>query len=113
MGILTTASFKPLITKPTRITDRNETLIDHIWTNNLQNTTINKSHIILSDITDHLPCITIVQNPDLHIKGYKYITIRQINDTNRLQFNKEISRIKDVLSFQATNKSESNLETKY
>ena len=36
---LTTASFKPLITKPTRITARNETLIDHIWTNNIQNTT--------------------------------------------------------------------------
>ena len=29
-NILTTASFKPLITKPTRITERIETLIDHI-----------------------------------------------------------------------------------
>ena len=56
--LLTAASFKPLITKPTRITDTNTTLIDHIWTNDLRNSSLNKSHILL---TDHLPCITIVK----------------------------------------------------
>ena len=112
-NLLTAASFKPLITKPTRITDNNETLIDHIWTNDLQNRNINKSYIILTDITDHLPCITTVRNPDLCIKGYTYVTKRIINDKNRLKFHKQISKIKDILLFQATNKSESNLETKY
>ena len=41
--LLTAASFKPLITKPTRITETNATLIDHIWTNDLRNTLLNKS----------------------------------------------------------------------
>ena len=34
---LFTSSFFPLITKATRITDRSETLIDNIFTNNLEN----------------------------------------------------------------------------
>ena len=112
-NLLTTASFKPLITKPTHITETNETLIDHIWTNNLSNTSANKSHIILTDISDHLPCITIVKSPDSEIKGYRYVTKRLINDNNRIEFNKRISRIKDILLFQASNKSEPNLETRY
>ena len=69
--LLTSASFKPLITKPTRITETNATLIDHIWTNDLRNTSLNKSHVILTDITDHLPCVTVVKNSEIHIKGYK------------------------------------------
>ena len=112
-NLLTTSSFKPLITKPTRITENNETLIDHIWTNNLSNTTANKSHIILTDISDHLPCITVIKSPDSQIKGYKFVTKRQINDANRLKFNKKISEIKDILLFHASNKSEPNLDTRY
>ena len=103
-NILTTTSFKPLITKPTRITDNNETLIDHIWTNDLQNIHPNKSHILLTDITDHLPCITITNNPDFHIKGYKYVTKRLINDTNRLKFHKKIQKSRTYCYFkQPTN----------
>ena len=78
--VLTTASFKPLITNPTRITETNATLIDHIWTNDLRNTSLYRSHIILIDITDHLPCVTVVKNSEIHIKGYKTITKRVIND---------------------------------
>ena len=111
--IFSTASFKPLITKPTRITDTSATLIDHIWTNDLRNTSINKSHIILTDITDHLPCITVVKKSDFHIKGYKTITKRLINDANRQKFTENITKIKDILSFQANNKSEPSLEERY
>ena len=99
--------------KPTRITEANENLIDHIWTNNLSNTTANKSHIILTDISDHLPCITISKSPDYQINGYRHITKRLINETNRQKFNKKISKIKDILLFQASNKTEPNLETRY
>ena len=111
-NILTSTSFRPLITKPTRITETNETLIDHIWTNNLQNN-MSKSHILLTDITDHLPCISIIQSTDIMIKGYKNITKRMINDTNRQKFSKQINEIKDVLLFQATNKAEPNIENRY
>ena len=46
-NLLTAASFKPLITKPTRISETNATLIDHIWTNDLKNTSLNKSFMAL------------------------------------------------------------------
>ena len=36
-----------------------------------------------------------------------------INDTNRLKFTKEIDKIKDILYFQASNKSEPNIENRY
>ena len=113
LNMLTSASFKPLITKPTRITETNMTLIDHVCTNNIKTTTMNKSHIIITDITDHLPCVAIIKQSGLLIKGYKTITKRIINDCNRLKFTKKISQIKDILAFQATNRSETNIETKY
>ena len=113
LNMLTSASFKPMITKPTRITETNMTLIDHVWTNDLKTTTMNKSHIILTDITDHLPCVTVAKHADLWIKGYQTITKRIINDTNRSKFTKKISQIKNILAFQANNRSEPNIETRY
>ena len=112
-GLLTASSFKPLITKPTWITETNTTLIDHIWTNDIRHTSLNRSHIILTDITDHLPCVTVVKNSEFHLKGYKTITKRVINDKNRLKFTRRISEVKNILTFQVNNKSESSLEAKY
>merc|ERR1712043_32027 len=94
-------------------TETNMTLIDHIWTNDLKTTTINKSNILITDITDHLPCVTVVKHSGLWIKGYQTITKRVINDTNRSKFTEKISQIKDILAFQATNRSEPSIETKY
>ena len=34
------------------------TLIDHIWTNNIESKS-SLSYILVTDITDHLPCIYI------------------------------------------------------
>ena len=49
------ASFLPLISKPTRVTNHSATLLDNIFSNSVQ---ILNSAIILSDITDHFPIIT-------------------------------------------------------
>ena len=49
---LSTESFLPLITKPTRIRDTSATLIDNIFTNVLPHP---NSAIIISDISDHFP----------------------------------------------------------
>ena len=111
--LLTGVSFKPLIIKPTRITDQKSTLIDHIWTNDLKNTSLHNSNIVITDITDHLPCVTMVKHPDFYVKGYKTISKRVINDRNRVKFTKRISELKDILNFQANNKSEPSLEAKY
>ena len=48
--------YKPLINKPTRITAYSSTLIDNIFTNDLDYE--HKSGIVITDISDHLPIIT-------------------------------------------------------
>ena len=110
---LMSESFKPLIWKPTRITETNCSLIDHIWTNELRHSTHMKSHIIVTDISDHLPCITVVTNPEVNLTGYKMVKYRSFNDENRENFNKRINDVKDILSFHANNPINTNIESKF
>lgn len=46
-------SLFPTITKPTRITGNGATLIDNIFTNNIESNSL--SGILINDISDHLP----------------------------------------------------------
>ena len=110
---LVSKSFKPLIWKPTRITEHSSTLIDHIWTNDLRHTSYMKSHIIVTDISDHLPCVTVVTNPEIQLTGYKTIKRRIFNDDNREKFIHRVNEIKDVLCFHAKNRLEENVDTKF
>jgi len=110
--MLTQHSFKPLITKPTRITNNSQTLIDHIWTNQISSDTKTSSHILITDITDHLPCFTATFNEQMSTKGYRYIKKRQINDDSRESFKKHLTEASNALSFHTKNKS-INLDTRY
>ena len=51
------SSLIPLINKPTRNANKNQSILDHIWSNQLYNTF---NGIFLLDITDHYPIFTIV-----------------------------------------------------
>lgn len=53
-------SLFPTITRPSRITSHSATLIDNIFTNVTENKTI--SGLLISDIIDHLPVITVYDN---------------------------------------------------
>ena len=55
LEILLSASFLPLISKPTRVTNRSTTLIDNILCNILPTP---DSSVVLSDITDHFPIMS-------------------------------------------------------
>ena len=55
LEIFFTASFLPLISKPTRVTNNSATLIDNIFCNILPPPA---SFTLLSDITDHYPIMT-------------------------------------------------------
>ena len=57
-----TASFLPLISKPTRVRNRSATLLDNIFTNTLQPP---DSFIVLSDMTDHFPVMAYFNNFNL------------------------------------------------
>ena len=73
----------PVITKPTRITKHSATLIDHIYTNIIQNTS--SSGIILTDIADHFGTFLIIkkEKPKKEPNGKYY---RSFNQTNIDQF---------------------------
>ncbi len=57
------------------------TLIDNIFTNNLE-----KYALILSDISDHLPIFVIAHNNELKTDEASYIVIRDKNTTNKTLF---------------------------
>ena len=60
---LITSSFMPLIPKPTRITQHTATLIDNIFTNDIEALESSSNGIIFSDTSDHLPIA--------HVRNYK------------------------------------------
>ena len=58
--------FIPLINRPTRITESTATLIDNIFTNNLDDCFHSKQGLIISNITDHYPVFTILKKNIKH-----------------------------------------------
>ena len=57
VDMLHSLSCKLLVHKPTRITKRSTTLIDHIYTNDVKSSIV--SGIIIDDLSDHLPIFAI------------------------------------------------------
>ena len=61
MELLLERELYPLITRPTRITRSSATLIDNI----IVSCTLyhsNKSVVLINDLSDHLPCISVLGN---------------------------------------------------
>lgn len=76
----------PLITKPSRITETSTTLIDHIFTNSLENTL--KSGLVVNDISDHLPVfLTLEWNITHEVvnKVQRYIRLRKDDAVHRFR----------------------------
>ena len=73
----------PIITCPTRVTDRRASLIDHVWTNILSE---NKSGVIEVNITDHYPILSVFKYYKNDINDKVKIEFRDVNDTNICKF---------------------------
>ena len=71
-------SLYPLILRPTRITDKSETLIDNILTNDLNNI----GGILMFDIIDHLPNFTMTKKKIKLNKDDNHRMIRDLSNTN-------------------------------
>jgi len=72
-------SFIPLINKPTRITERSATLIDHIFTNTHSKGYNYFQGVLITDISDHYPVFHISQdksNPLNNGDNYRMITAK-------------------------------------
>ena len=82
--------FLELISLPTRVTEATATLIDHVYTNS--NKTNFDSSIILSDISDHFPILTILDGKRMNKKS-SFVYIRSFNDENLDAFKNELQNI--------------------
>ena len=80
----------PVINKPTRVTKKNATAIDHIITNSFINCNLTTG-IIKTDISDHFPNFLISEKSDIEL--YPDSTTffkRYINDKSTQNFNNMI-----------------------
>ncbi|CAH3042972.1 unnamed protein product [Porites lobata] len=82
--------FFPLITRPTRITSNTATLIDNIFTNNLNNLSV--SGLMFCDISDHLPIFTPLLDQNKNLNTTSWLSFR---DKSR---NNVVAKFKDRLA---------------
>ena len=83
-------SFIPLITRPTRVTSTSATLIDNIYTNNLQNIQNTLSGISTTDMTDHFTIFHICWTCR-DKENEKYFFKRCLSSANKRKFKEMIS----------------------
>ena len=92
---VTSQGFYQKITRPTRISENSNTLIDNIFTNNLGNK--HTSGILTSPIADHFMNFCILEG-DQHIsQNSRYIEIESITANSIQNFKKSISKA-DIIS---------------
>ena len=90
---LITSSFMPLILKPTRITQHTATLIDNIFTNDIEALESSSNGIIFSDISDHLPIVRNYKSQKETIQKNEFVYKRNFNDSNTRSFTNEIKSL--------------------
>jgi hypothetical protein len=84
----------PLITRPNRITEHTATLIDYIFTNDLEQIESSKNGLVFSVISDHLPVFHIASFPtNCSSKVETSQHQRIVNNTSLLLFSNSVKDI--------------------
>ena len=83
--------FFPKITLPTRLSDHSSTLIDNIFTNNMDKT--GTSGILLNNISDHQMIFTYVENVSYITEVPKFIEIEKSDDRSMHAFVNELNEL--------------------
>ena len=87
----------PLITKPTRVTPKTVSLIDHIFSNFIFDTSLKlkKKRIIKSNVSDHFPVFVSLCSLSKINKQHQKITNhkRVIHDTNVMVFKTDLHNV--------------------
>ena len=87
-----TNSFIPVITKPSRITYSTATLIDNIYIKYNNNNTQIEPGILITDLSDHLPCFC-----SLKYKNLKHSTENKLTFEHRKLDENAMNNIKSIL----------------
>ena len=93
LDLLFSNSFIPLINRPTRITQHSATLIDHIYTNNYNINDKLHQAILVTDISDHLIILHILQKETKrnNDNDEDFIVIRQLNERNKENYKQNLT----------------------
>ena len=83
--------FFPLIARPTRITSNTATLIDNIFTNNLNNFSV--SGLMFCDISDHLPIFTLLLDQSKNLNETSWISFRDKSANNVATFTNRLANV--------------------
>ena len=91
VDLMYSIGFLPLINKPSRITTESATIIDNIFTNDINYCSNYFNGLLINDISDHLPVFVICnKNVDRNVTK-KYVQIRSINNNNIVSLQNELS----------------------
>ena len=83
-------SFRPTIDKPTRITRNTATLIDNIFTNNLED---HMTGIMLTGISDHCPVVLFGPPLKKSTQSKTMYWKRSLTNKNILALNSELAKV--------------------
>ena len=97
--------YVPLVTRPTRVTDTSATLIDNVYTNNLQNLSSSFTGLLVTEITDHYPIFHCNMNIIEDTKDL-FIWKRIINTSNKQRFENLLSDVNWSEIYENTNAQE-------
>ena len=88
-------NFLPLITKPTRITNTSATLIDNIYVSR-KLSECSSSSIIIEDISDHLPCLALLNLVGRRQRKPIEICTRNLKTDNLVRIANDLKNTKDI-----------------
>ena len=89
--LLTSQSLFPHITLPTRLTNGGGTLIDNLFCKMIKSLKKNTAGILLNQLSDHLPCFTLLETDIVHNSKPKFTRIFKQNDDAIQQIKNEIN----------------------
>ena len=89
--LLTSHSLFPHITLPTRLTNGGGTLIDNLFCKLNKSIMKNTAGILLNQLSDHLPCFTLLETDIAHNSKTKFTRIFKQNDDVIQQIQNEIN----------------------
>ena len=81
--------FVPCISKPTRITRKTATLIDNVFLSQSLQYQM-RPHLIIEDLSDHLPILVILRDLNKSIRGNTLIRSRNLDQNNLEKINKDL-----------------------
>ena len=89
--LLASQSLFPHITLPTRLTNGGGTLIDNLFCKLNKSLKKNTAGILLTQLSDHLPCFTLLETDIVHNSKPKFTRIFKQNDDAIQQIKNEIN----------------------